>query len=306
MFIFIVNPTAGEGRAKYIFSQIQQMEQYRTLLEKKVYFTDYPTHAEIIVREILHEYNKKLKGLFIVGGDGTMHEVINGLDNVNNHIPISFIPSGSGNDFAKGINLKKHALKVDAFNQPIDYWFCVYKTNNCIRKMVNSLGFGFDAEITENANSARSKKYFNSLGIGKMVYLASLVKVLRTYKPKNMQVSIDGITRKLNNCWMVSIGNHPYYGGGLKILPHAKNNRNKMYGIIIHTIPKWKVLLLFISVIFGWHRYFKEVELFEADTVEVLSDKYICYQVDGQTDYTVNCKIKKDKNPISVIINKKQ
>lgn len=118
-----------------------------------------------------------------------MHELINGLDNVKSHIPISFIPSGSGNDFAKGINLKnefEHSLKVDAFNQPVDYWFSLYKTNGFTRKMVNILGFGFDAEITESANSAKSKKYFCLLGIGKMVYLVSLVKVLRIYKPKNM------------------------------------------------------------------------------------------------------------------------
>ncbi|MFS0751068.1 diacylglycerol/lipid kinase family protein [Oceanobacillus sp. 1P07AA] len=303
MFIFIVNPTAGEGRARYIFSLIQQMEQYRMMADKKVYFTDYPTHAEVITREILHEYKEKLKGLFIIGGDGTIHEVINGLDNVL--IPISFIPSGSGNDFAKGINLGNDVqqfLKPEAFNKPNDYWFSIYKTNGFTRKMVNSLGFGFDAEIAERANSAKSKRYFNNLGIGKIIYLVSLVKVLRTYKPKRIQISIDGITRRLNDCWMLSVGNHPYYGGGLKILPHAKNNRDKIYGIIIHALPKWKVLLLFLSVIFGWHRYFKEVELFEADTVEILSDTLLCYQVDGQTDYSASCKIEKEKNPISVIM----
>ena len=63
----------------------------------------------MLARQISMMQDHKLKRLFVIGGDGTMHEVINGLKGTD-QIELTFVPAGSYNDFSKGLGIKKSAL----------------------------------------------------------------------------------------------------------------------------------------------------------------------------------------------------
>lgn len=97
------------------------------------------------------------------------------------------------------------------------------------------------------------------------------------FKPINVEINIDDKRRILTDCWMITAANHPYYGGGMKIIPSAQIRDGTFPLLIINKISKWKVLGVFITVFTGKHIQFKEVELLEATKLEIRSDSSISF-----------------------------
>src|SRR5690625_1314250 len=181
MYIFIINPIAGNGSARKIHAQMLQNPAY-IQLQPVSYYTEYRGHAEVIAAEISEVLNGKMvEGIVVIGGDGTLHEVMNGLK--VRHLPIAFIPGGSGNDFARGLGLKKDSLEIlRSIKKNIktaDYWLGKYETNETKNQyFVNCIGFGFDAVVAASANRSRLKGIFNRLSLGSIIYLFYLIKEL--------------------------------------------------------------------------------------------------------------------------------
>lgn len=308
MYVFIINPVAGSGRSKKIFSKLMKHKLYQNI-DSEYYFTTYKGHAEEITRNISDTIPKQIKAIIVIGGDGTLHEVLNGLADRKYSIPIGFIPGGSGNDFARGLTISRNPVDIlrtmcsdNEINGEVPYWLGTYKVDQEIeRYFINSIGFGFDAEIAQAANHARYKSILNFFGLGMLSYVVALIHVLKYFKPFEVTIEMDGEIRKISNCWMVTIANHPYYGGGMKIIPDAKIEPSRFPVLIIHSISKWKVFGLFMTVFSGKHIMFKEVENMLGNSVTLHSNRKITYQVDGVTDTCYSCKITKQSEPIRVI-----
>lgn len=301
MYIFIVNTKAGNGRAKRIFSRLKKTELYGKM-ETAYYYTAYEGHAEKMVRSF--ENKQDIDAIIVVGGDGTLHEVINGVD--HHEIPIAFIPGGSGNDFARGIGLREKPLdilkSVAEGGADVSYYLGNYHLDGRTkRNFVNSMGFGFDALIAKKANYSFYKRILNFFNFGKLSYAIALIQILFTFKPMEIELKVNGRTERLKHCWMVTITNHPYYGGGMKINPTAKVQPNYFSVLVIHSISKWKVLALFITVFTGKHITFKEVEVFDATSLKITSRAKLDYQVDGQTDTCYTCELTKESKGISIM-----
>lgn len=300
MYIFIINPIAGNGRAKKIHVKLLKDPEY-VQLNPIYYYTEYSGHAEIIAAEIKETIDGQLvEGIVIIGGDGTLHEVMNGMK--LHDVPISFIPGGSGNDFARGFRLKKdpketlYAIKNNV--KTLDYWLGVYETNQIKDNyFVNCIGFGFDAVVAASANNSRYKRLFNRLYLSPIIYLFSLLKELLFYKPVSITVEMDGVEREFSQCLLFTVNNHPYIGGGMKVNPLAENNKDDYSIIVIDSISKWKVLVLFSTVFTGRHLRFKEVSTFKARQIKIQATEPVPYQVDGETSSTMKCSIKKTANP---------
>lgn len=307
MYIFIVNPTAGNGRARKMYNKLINSDTYQTI-NSEVYFTEYKGHAEEIVSGIVQE-RSDIKAIIVIGGDGTVHEVANGLGEVN--IPISPFPAGSGNDFSRGCLIKgkpeQLLQRVVAHSGEMDYWFGHYEMEGIQRRFANNIGFGFDAEVAKKANESRHKKVLSKIGLGIVSYLIALVQVLFTFKPKDITFLYNGEKRQIKNCWLITIGNHPYYGGGMKLIPTAKIEPKKIPVLIVHSISKIKVLTMFLTVLTGYHLRFKEVELIETEGIEIYSKDKIYFHADGETNDCTEAIIKKESKSITVLgsLNKK-
>lgn len=307
MYIFIVNPVAGNGKARHVFSTIARSDLYQQM-KSNYYFTNYEGHATDIVQTIIKNNPiDDITGIIVVGGDGTLHEVVNGLGNLR--IPVSFIPGGSGNDFARGSQIKGKPLRIleriIKYNQTVPYWLGHYQVGEGeARYFTNSIGFGFDAEIVRTANESLFKHIFNRLKLGRFIYVFALIKTLFQFVPFTADVEVDGKKYRFNRCWMVTLTNHPYYGGGMKIIPHAKNQGEHLPILIIHNISKWKVLALFMTVFFGKHTRYKEVTLLEGNKVNIHLKQPVSYQVDGQQGVSDTCDIFKAHEPIDVLGSK--
>lgn len=304
MYIFIVNPVAGNGRAKRIFSEITSSYLYHQI-KSTYFFTKYEGHAEEIIKNIIEDHANVVEVIIVVGGDGTLHEVMNGL--ATEQIPISFIPGGSGNDFARGCSIKEGPIdilqRIIHQNRSKPYWLGTYKTDRATtRAFVNSIGFGFDAEIAKVVNESFYKNILNTLRLGKISYIIALIQVLFRFKPMTVEIELDGHHQIITDCWMMTVANHPYYGGGMKIIPQATIQPSKFPVLFIRSISKLKILSLFFTVFTGSHVKYNEVEIFETAKIKITanSNDELTFQVDGETSSCKSCLISKQSKPIWV------
>ncbi len=300
MYIFIVNPIAGNGRAKRVFAKLQKSPLFKQI-NSKSYFTRYKGHAEEISQQISTKVNKKIKSIIVVGGDGTLHEVINGLD--NNKIPVAIIPSGSGNDFARGCGIKGNAHsileRIIHQNKQLPYWVGHFTPDEeTTRSFNNHIGFGFDAEIVKAANQSWFKKALNRLKLGKLTYLLALIITIFRFKPITVTVDVNGELRTYRDCLMVSVANHPFYGGGIKLLPFAKIKPVTFPVFIVKKISRLKLLSFFMTVFTGAHLKMPEVEVLETSRIKITSTNELTYQADGETGTCYTCLIQKQIEPI--------
>ncbi|WP_405100510.1 diacylglycerol/lipid kinase family protein [Oceanobacillus sp. FSL H7-0719] len=301
MYVFIVNPHAGNGKANFIFEHLQKSTIFEQL-NSKYYYSEYEGHAEEIAASLITE--KNITVIIVIGGDGTIYEVMNGLGKTD--IPIGFIPGGSGNDFARGVGIKgtpeEILQKVIDGKYIVNYWLGNYtRDNGKTRYFVNSIGFGFDAQTAYAANNSPYKRIFNQYKLGAGSYIIAILQILKSFKRMRVDVTLDGKKRTIEDCWLVSIGNHPYYGGGMKIMPNAKVQPEKFSVLIIHSMSKLKVLTLFMTVFTGKHVRLKGVELLEAKSLEIYSGVPIYTQVDGQTAKCTKTNITKEAKAIQII-----
>lgn len=303
MYLFIINPIAGNGKAKKLHQYFQKNNLYDKM-NAVFEMTTYPGHAKQIINTWMHsEYHSRIETIVVIGGDGTMHEVING--SPDKDIPIAYIPSGSGNDFARAIelNVSLDEMKtyIDTNRKKIDYWLGHATFDQAHEKsFINCVGFGFDAMVAKSVNESMLKRLFNKLHLGSVVYIFMLVYQLLFYKPIQVKMEIDSKVYDFKSCFLLVVNNHPYFGGGMKINPLAENEKEMLSVVVVNAISKWKVLALFGTVFTGQHLKFKEVHTYRGKSINIQARSSITYQIDGETSETNQASICKTGASIKV------
>ncbi|QTN00126.1 YegS/Rv2252/BmrU family lipid kinase [Sediminibacillus dalangtanensis] len=300
MYIFIVNTMAANGRGLKILKKLESDPLFQKSYCRS-FRTEYRGHAEKLAQQVAEIHKEQVECVIVIGGDGTLHEVVNGLQH-HSWIPVAFIPAGSGNDFARGVGMASDPLAI--FRSIVSkrryksYWPGVYLTDNRTKKyyrhFVNNLGFGLEAEVTAAAERIKSKKWFSLLKLSRWSYLLGLLVVIKEFKPLRIILNLDGERRQLDNVWMITISNHPYFGGGMKINPTAKIQPGSFSVLTVENITRWKLLLLFMSVYWGKHMNLKEVSHFQVSSLTIDSETPIQFQTDGQVGTCKSCQVSKE------------
>jgi diacylglycerol kinase (ATP) len=304
---FIVNPKAGNGKAKLIWSSVEKQ-----LAEQKInyesFFTERTGHGKLIAKQIMESNDKKKVTIIVVGGDGTINEVVNGIGNFCSRARIGVIPGGSGNDFTRGYGIPR--------NPDMALPFLLSEVNNVsptfdLGKIdlvggrehffINSTGAGFDALISYEANQSKWKGLLNRFSLGQLVYVIILLKHLFSYKCTTIELWIDGKKHTFPDTWFVTVSNQPYYGGGMMISPHATANDGKLNITIVHRLSRLKLLLVFLSVFWGKHLKFKEVNTFLAQKISIHSTEPIYVHSDGEHIGSTPLQITVHHEPISIL-----
>ena len=110
LLLFIINEKAGNGRGQKVWKQLKkELEGKNT--HYRSFHTEYPMHAEEVARQLAYKYKNRIEAVIAVGGDGTIHEVVNGLVD-HPTVKIGFIPAGSGNDFSRGFHVPASPLEA--------------------------------------------------------------------------------------------------------------------------------------------------------------------------------------------------
>ncbi|MBO0960333.1 diacylglycerol kinase family lipid kinase [Neobacillus sp. MM2021_6] len=283
---FIVNPKARNGYCLKIWERIEEQVRIEKLSYLAV-FTEYPGHAQHLASQMATK-NREQKLIIAVGGDGTMHEVMNGIVKEKN-ITLGFIPGGSGNDFSRGFQLPAdpvealqvilRLMKQEAVHIDIGK---VMTGNMNEHFFINNMGAGFDAVISYEVNHSRVKALLNKLSLGRLVYVYFLLKKLFTYKTSTIDLSIDGNKHIFEQTWFVTVSNQPFYGGGMQIAPNAVPDDGLFDITVVHQLSRLKLLLVFISVFWGKHTHFKEVKTFKGSVISIHSPAALYAHADGE------------------------
>ncbi len=206
MFHVIINPASRSGRALALWKNAEHCFR-EAGISYKVYFSKYQGHIEEICRDLTSD-GQDIK-LVVFGGDGTVNEAINGIQDFD-HVQLGYVPTGSSNDLARGLGLAKDPLQVlsgilegetartvdlgvvhylDTENAPQTnaYKSTLQKdsadpTDNSSRRFIVSAGIGFDAAICQEVSVSPFKKVFNKLHLGKLIYLAVAIRLILTQK----------------------------------------------------------------------------------------------------------------------------
>lgn len=292
--IFIVNEKSGNGKGAKVWRNIQS----QLSVPYDVFVTTYEKEAIKIAEQIKTESNHNSTTVLLIGigGDGTYHEILNGIQGAK-HIVLGAVCAGSGNDFKRAYGHFDNAKQIEQFMHQVtalsqdagEIEVPGQKSNY----FINNSGIGFDATVAMAANRSDVKKVFNLLGLGKLSYVYYLIKCLFTFKPFNLDVSTDEQIKSYENVWFVTASNQPYFGGGMKISPSSKTNDGLLELTIVHSLNKYKLLFIFITVFFGKHTQFKEIDVLSSTTFTIhMNDNYDIH-ADGE-----NLSIETKSGPI--------
>ncbi|WP_397539655.1 diacylglycerol/lipid kinase family protein [Rummeliibacillus pycnus] len=278
--LFIINDKAGNGVAK---RKWRKMESELSMPYKAI-FTNYPCHATEIVKQQAREDQQPLL-VIAIGGDGTIHEVIQGAIEFP-HIIVGAVAAGSGNDFGRGFENFKTVKEVEQFfQQPITKAkmdIGILETADDKKYFMNSAGFGFDAVISKHVNHSKVKKNLNKIGLGKLSYIYYLIKTLFTFNRFTLSLIHNNQEQIFRHVWFVVASNQPYYGGGMKISPNSIPNDGQFELTIVNDVSRLKLLLLFTTVFFGQHTKIKAVKQFTASDFKIIMDGDIIAHTDGE------------------------
>lgn len=284
--LVIVNPNSGSRKGLKDWGLISKLlVQYG--IEFDNIFTEHKNHAIEISRKAVQDGYKKI---IVVGGDGTMNEVINGIflqDKIpTKHIKIGMIPVGTGNDWGRmyGIpNDYKEAIKILQKNQTFiqDAGKISYENAEThTRYFVNMAGMGYDALVAQKTNSMKEK----GKG-GPFAYLINLFLGLLQYKFIHMMIEVDGDQKFNGKVFSISIGICKYNGGGMMQLPDAIPDNGQFDITLIKKASKFKVITNIKNLYDGSFVKIPEVERYTAKKVKIIArpQHSVFVEADGES-----------------------
>lgn len=303
MYHFIINPKSSSGRG-IRFWWIVKDELEKQQISYSAVFTKHVGHATELARQICMEH-PGIKNLVILGGDGTVNEVINGIEDYSK-ILLGYIPSGSSNDLARSLGIPKdplealcHILKPTNFKY-LDYGMIRFIGNDTPdRKFACSSGMGYDANVCLEVAKSPLKKSLNRFGAGKFVYIAIAMKQLLTADRIDATVIVNGNKKNTyKNILMVSNMIHKFEGGGIKVAPNANPTDGLLSVCLVHGLSRGKAFLLLPTIFIGKHIKFKGVETIQCTEIEIISKSAATVHTDGEvasidTHIIVSCVPKK-------------
>lgn len=272
----IFNPTADKGQAWQIASDLRPI--VANFGHADWSGTVYPTHAtELACQAGEQGYDM----VIALGGDGTVHEVINGLMQIPEvkRPVLGIVPIGSGNDFAQSIRVPQkpdlalvHALHAPP--HPVDLGLFSDATG---RKEYfdNTLGIGFDAVVT-----IRSHKL--PLVQGFMMYLTAVIQtIILNFNAMQLHVETESETWDLSTL-MLTLCNGSREGGGFLVAPKARINDGLIDYATICKVSRLMMLRLVPEVMKGTHGRFKQVRTGTCRKMSITSDRALFIHADGE------------------------
>jgi len=252
--------------------------------------------------------------ILVFGGDGTVHRHLAQL--VRLQLPVLVVPCGSGNDFARALNLNKTKDSVAAWRKfasgaghvrtidlgvitplaggapaPHGRYFC------CVG------GVGLDSEVARRANQL--PRWLRGHG----GYVVSLPPALFRFAPLPMKISVPDaghpgtfVALSEKPVVLAAFANTPVYGGGMKIAPQAQIDDGQLDLCIISDINKLKLFCLFPTVYFGKHLSMKEVRCSRTERLRIETEKPLHVYADGEYVCQTPIEVRVEAQALRVIV----
>lgn len=267
MFHVIYNPVAGKKKAFKNLEKVEWLFRERQV-EYELHATCDVHDAEAIARRLTEN---GATDLIVLGGDGTLHEVLNGIQDPAS-CRLGLIPSGTGNDFAEkaGISLNAEEAALTILNGEAKA--TDYLEVGGVRCM-NVAGFGIDVDVLERCQRGKLK--------GKIKYLLSLIKSLFTYKGIKATFEKDGETLT-KDILIAATCNGNQFGGGIQICPTADIEDGQMDVVTVDCIGIFKIINAFMQLMKGKILEYPLTTHFRCEKIRFTPEKPYTVQLDGE------------------------
>ena len=285
----IFNPNSGQGKRQGTLETIQNILSQTYDLETTI------SNSRQQARDTARMVTSSQPGTLLVasGGDGTINDVLNGCD-LASPVTLGIIPTGTVNIVAREINIPlKLADACQCLAQRVTKAVDVSVANKI--RFLFATGVGFDADIIENVN-LRLK-----LILGKGVYAVNALKLMGTYKPFNVQVSVDGNLCYDGPSFEVIVGKSKNYAGKFLLFPEAEFD-NGLLDIAVFTHKSKPSLMMGCTKFFLGTHDAKRLH-FQGKTISVKTDRPVPYHVDGDTGSDAPVDFSIEKTPVHLIVS---
>ena len=275
----VLNPTARSGAAAAVREEIARALDARGVAWTRV-DTHHPGHAVELARQAALD---GVRIVVAVGGDGTVHEVANGLlrarEEREHTTALGIVPCGTGNDFANmiaGIRTREgaydallhgHVRQVDAGRVEWD---------GGDEYFANAMGTGMDVEVVRQLRKTSRLP-------GMLIYLGAVLRTLRVYRPLPLRMeSDDGVVD--SRAYVVAICNGSRIAGGLRVCPDSRPDDGQLDALFVTDLAWHQIPATLVGVVRGTHAHRPGVRMVRspAFTLAVPRGTRLYFQVDGE------------------------
>ncbi len=273
---FILNPVAGGGNTLEVLPGLERILEAEGV-SYEIFQTNYPGHGEELARRV--EGSGDL--VAAIGGDGTVREVLNGIQSPET--PIGIVPAGMGNDLARSLGIPSDPSRA------IQYLFAPSTRRVDMGseqgRLFNMLGMGFPAEVVRTIN-----RYKNGLVKGPPVYLLGLLRSLTKLKSYDLHLTLDEEERNLR-ANAVFVANSNFTAGGIKLIPQADLTDGLLDVAVISDVGRAELVLALKRAYRGNHVNHPKIEFRRAKSIRIESDHPLTKMFDGDLEGTTPAEL---------------
>lgn len=286
------NPSAGKGRAAN--AAVVAIARLRAAGAQVQSYAG--TSAEDTARLAVLALEADPAVLVVVGGDGTLSGI---LDVATTHaVPLVFVAAGTGNDFARALDLPRHdpgeAAMLALHGRPRRVDVGEVRCGASVRQFLTVAALGFDAKVTDRTDRLRWPR-------GELRYYLALIVELLRLRPMAFRVAIDDDAVGDVPGTLIAVGNTASYGGGMPICAGAQPDDGMLDVVQVRPIGRVQLLRLFPKLLRGRHLGLPEVTHRRARRVTVSAPDLMVY-ADGERVATGECTITVRAAALTVLV----
>ncbi len=263
----LVNPLSNNSRGEEALDKVLDLvkEEVEVVKITSINLVDFVSNL------------KENDEIIIVGGDGTINNFVNKLDDKIPSNKIYLFPAGTGNDFLNDVGYKGGLFLMN------DYLTNLPKVtvNGKTHYFINGVGFGIDGYCCEKGDELKAQSH------DKIDYTAIAIKgLLFHFKKVKATIEVDGKVYNYKNVWLAPTMNGRYYGGGMNVAPNQDrlNVERTVTNVVYKSWSKLAALIVFPSIFKGEHvKKKKMVKVTTGKKIKVTFDRPTALQIDGET-----------------------
>jgi len=273
-FYLTLNPHGGQKKGPRLLKQILPVLEAANV-DFKIIETAFAGHANELANQLDFE---GFDGMIVIGGDGTMHEVVNGMLTRpdKKQLPIGLIPGGTGNSFMHDLELINpiDAAKAIISGNTRQIDVAEVKINHVIKYAFNVIGWGL---VTDVGNKAEKWRW-----LGEARYtLLSVFEILK-YKPRSATLILDN-DKLIGNFTFIIACNTMYTGKGMKMAPKAELDDGLMDIVVVrHGPSRFKLLTMLPKVYDGTHINSPILEYYQVSEFSLIPERDEILNIDGE------------------------
>ena len=272
----VVNPSAGGGRAGQLWRRLEPLA--RSLAEIEV---QTPSNRQDSSAALQRALASGVDRIVVVGGDGTIHLAVNEIMAAGRGLEsaLGIVPAGTGSDLARALALPRHpeeALQRALLGpaRPLDVGRCTTVSGTYFFANIASAGIGGLVDSLVNAVPNR----------GRTAFVRATLKALRTYRPVELAVTVDGKPWHAGPVFLIAIANGTSFGKGMRVAPNARMDDGLFDIVLVRPVSGFQLLRRLPQVYLGRHLHARPVSVRTGSSVGLTPlAEMPPFDVDGET-----------------------